>query len=159
MTKPFRILAAGLLVVLCSTLAPSEDKKDGPNSAAVEKTFAALSGAIDARDAKALGELFTPTGEFVDAEDNAFRGREAIVGEFAELFKRNLAKKMTFEATEIQEISPGVLSVEAVATVAPEGADSPDIDFVAILIRQNDGRWLLACVRSLGERDEEGPHG
>ena len=64
------------------------------------------------------------------------------------------------EAEEIREISPGVLSVDCQATFsAVDDADTDDVDFSALLVKQSDGRWLLASIRSDGEVSLRTPHG
>ena len=70
MTMKHRIVGACLALALCCGGAPGDDKPGSKDAAAVGKSLAALAAAYNARDAKAIGEVFTTTGEFVDGSGN-----------------------------------------------------------------------------------------
>jgi len=134
------------------------------NAEAVTKALAALARALNARDPEAISEQFTPKGEFIDADDNVFDSHEAIAGEFKALFEVN-SKKNSVELTfdEIREISPGTLSVDCTASYSDdedkdEDKEADDIDFSALLVKQANGSWLFASIRSEGEGDVRTPH-
>jgi uncharacterized protein (TIGR02246 family) len=134
------------------------------NAEAVNKALAAMAKALNARDPKAIAEQFTPKGEFIDADDNVFDSHEAIAGEFKALFEIN-PKKNSVELSfdEIREISPGILSVDCTATFSDaEGKDEDketvDVDFSALLVKQSNGSWLFASIRSEGEGNVRTPH-
>lgn len=163
MTTRCKSLGASLLALaFCG--ATGDDKQTDKNSKPVGEVLAALAKAYNAHDPKAIADLFTSQGEFVDADDNVFDSHEAICGEFAALFEINPKKNsVDLAAEEIREISPGILSVDCVATFTDvEGGDEDketvDVDFSALVVRQSDGRWLLASVRSEGEGNLRTPH-
>jgi uncharacterized protein (TIGR02246 family) len=134
------------------------------NAETVTKALAAMAKALNARDPEAIAAQFTPKGEFIDADDNVFDSHEAIAGEFKALFEVNPRKhsmELTFD--EIREISPGILSVDCTVTFSDlegkdEDKDMEDIDFSALLVKQTDGSWLFASVRSEGEGNLRTPH-
>lgn len=167
MTTRCKSLGATLLVLAFCSGAAGDDKQDKTmekNAEAVGEVLAALAKGYNARNAKAIAELFTPTGEFIDAEDNVFDSHEAIAGEFAALFEMNPHKNsLELAAEEIREISEGVLSVDCVATFmevegGDEDSETADVDFEAIVVKQSDGNWLLARVKSDGEGNLRTPH-
>src|SRR5260370_29145034 len=155
MTTRGKVLCASLLVLVFCSGVPSDDKQTGKqpdkkaarqpdktadkqpdkNAETVTKALAAMAKALNARDPKAIAELFTPKGEFIDADDNVYDSHEAIAGEFTALFEINPKKNsVELAAEEIREISPGILSVDCVATFSDkEGADEKketvDVDF------------------------------
>jgi uncharacterized protein (TIGR02246 family) len=192
MTTRYKMLCASLLVLVFCSRAPSDDKApdkkakavdnladknskavdkapdntdaDKANAGAVGKALASLAKAFNARDPKAIAELFTPKGEFIDADDNVFDSHEAIAGEFVALFEVN-PKKNSIEvaAEEIREISPGILSVDCVATFSDsegpeEDKETADVDFSALLVKQSNGGWLFASIRSEGDGTVRTPH-
>src|SRR5260370_14674496 len=170
MTTRCKFLCASLLVLVFCSGAPSDDKQPGKqpdknaarqpdknadqqadkNAEPITKALAAMAKPLNARDPKAIAELFTPKGEFIDADDNVFDSHEAIAGEFSALFEVNPKKNsVELAAEEIREISPGILSVDCVATFSDkEGADedqeTDDVDFSALLVKQSKGDWLFA---------------
>ena len=154
-----KLFCACVLVLMFCSGAPGDDKAQSANREVAKKALAALDAAFNAHDAKAIGELFTPTGEFVSGDDDVFEGREAITREFAALFESKPISKVELTAEDIREISPGILTVECVASFpAVEGSEAAEVDFVALLVKQADGRWLFASIRSEGERSLRGPH-
>ena len=154
-----KLVCACALVLFCYCAAPGDDKKPDPNTDAANKALAALSKAFNAHDAKAIGELFTPTGEFVSGDDDVFAGREAITKEFAALFEEKPKNSVELAAEDVREISPGILTIECVASFpAGENSEATEVDFVALLVKQAKGGWLFASIRSEGERSLRGPH-
>ncbi len=137
--------------------ADANAEKADKNAEPVKKALDALTKALNARDPKAIAEQFTPTGEFIDADSNVFDSRDAIAGEFTALFEVN-PKKNSVELSydEIREISPGILSIDCVAAFSDaeekdENKAIVDIDFSALLVKQANGSWLFASIRSEGE--------
>jgi uncharacterized protein (TIGR02246 family) len=166
MTKTRQLCCACLLVLLICQGSPGADKPPpDKNTESVNQVLKSLSAAYNARDPKALAELFTPKGEFIDADENVFQGRDAITREFTALFEINPKNTAEVIADDIREVSPGVLSVDCVATfTAAEGKttagdkEAVKVDFSALVVKQADGRWLLVSVRSGGERSMRTPH-
>ena len=57
-----------------------------PDAQAISDLLGHFIKAYNARDAKALGELFTPDAEIEDEDGEVTRGRDAIVARFARIF-------------------------------------------------------------------------
>ncbi|HVX16022.1 MAG TPA: SgcJ/EcaC family oxidoreductase [Pirellulales bacterium] len=164
MTTRCRSLGASLLTLVLCSGALGDDAPTEKNVEAVNTVLAALAKAYNARDPKAIAGLFTPQGEFVDADANVFDSHETIAAEFAALFANDPKKNvLELAGEEIREISPGVLSVDCIAIFSDAvagGRDSEtvDVDFSALVVKQPDGNWLLASVRSEGEGSVRSPH-
>ena len=56
---------------------------------AITDLLASFVKAYNAKDAKALGDLFTPDAEIQDEDGDVTQGRDAIVAHFAGIFKEN----------------------------------------------------------------------
>jgi uncharacterized protein (TIGR02246 family) len=154
-----KCLCLFILALLLYAGAPGDDRAGDANRNAAHRALTSLAEAINARDSKAVSERFTPGGEFVDGGGNVFQGRDAIASEFSELFARNPKTAMELAADEIRELSPGLLTVKGAATInAKELAEPIRIEFAALLVKLNDGSWLLASVRSEGEQARRSPH-
>src|SRR5436190_20961093 len=74
-------------------------------SAAAER----LHQAFEKRDAKAISELFTENGEYVDDTGEVFHGRKAIEAEFDAAFKILRASSISVELLSIRPIAPGIV--------------------------------------------------
>jgi uncharacterized protein (TIGR02246 family) len=152
-------LCACLLVLVFYSGASSDDGPSERNAESVGKALRSLAASYNARDPKGLADQFAPRAEFVDAEGNVFEGRDVIAREFTALFEVNPRNELALAANAIREISPGILSVDGVATFAAmKGSDPATVDFTAIVVRQADGRWLLGSIRSKGERSVRSAH-
>ena len=58
-----------------------------PDVRAISDLLASFVKAYNAKDAKALGDLFTPDAEIEDEDGEVTRGRDAIVARFTGIFK------------------------------------------------------------------------
>jgi uncharacterized protein (TIGR02246 family) len=158
MTTKLKFISLCLFALSSSSAVGSDDKAPDKFNEPVAKLFTAMSAAYNARDSRAFVEQFAPRAEFVDADGNVFEGRDAIAREFTALFEVNPRNEAAIVADAIREVSPGVLSVDGRATFsAAERSDAAKVTFSAVAVRQGDGRWLLASVRSEGERSLRAP--
>ncbi|HUQ69449.1 MAG TPA: SgcJ/EcaC family oxidoreductase [Planctomycetaceae bacterium] len=126
-----------------------------PESAALQKTVAQsaeqFTKAFAERDAKALGQLFTPEAEYVDSDGTVFHGRKAIEAEYAASFAVDPPGTLSIDLVSIRPIAAGVVVEEGVTTFRPqEGGPSRQGRYTATHVKQVDGNWLLASVRELG---------
>jgi uncharacterized protein (TIGR02246 family) len=158
MTNTRGIAGACLIALVSCSGARGDDGQDNGNKSSAEKVLASLAGAYNAQDSKAIADQFTQTGEFIDADGDVFDGREVIAREFAALFEVKPRDTVAFDVNQVREISPGTLSVESAATFSSsDGSKTSTVDFTALVVRQSDGRGLLASVRSQGERSARTP--
>src|SRR5262245_49091753 len=66
-----------------------------PDVQAIADLLASFIKAYNAKDAKALGDLFTPDAEIEGDDGEVTRGRDAIVERFSETFKENGSDTLT----------------------------------------------------------------
>src|SRR5262245_24410841 len=106
-----------LIVVLGLGLVMAQDSKDSRTSsdageseelAAIRAVGASFVDAYRAKDAKALGALFTENAEIVDDEGEVTRGRPAIVERFAGLFEAKEGGTLEITPESIHLLSPTV---------------------------------------------------
>jgi uncharacterized protein (TIGR02246 family) len=106
--------------------------------------------AFEKRDAKALSELFTEDGEYVDDSGTVFHGRKAIADEFTAAFQRLAPGSMSVEILSIRPIAPGVAVDDGIATFKPKDQGTQtQTRFTSTFVKQADGSWLRASVREL----------
>src|SRR3954451_10789209 len=95
--------------------AGAEESEDLSAIRAVANSFL---DAYRAKDATALGALFTENAEIVDDEGEVTRGRPAIVERFAGLFAANEGGMLEVAVETTHLLSPGVAIEEGTATVS-----------------------------------------
>jgi uncharacterized protein (TIGR02246 family) len=142
---------------------PAAAKPAAPTNAAADQSadetairanVEAFAKAANARDAKAVAATFTASGEFSDGDGNVFHGRAAIEAEFAALFNVNPDGRVEIKAHELRAIAPGVVTEEGTATVGPaDKSSATTVSYTIVHVKQTDGKWLMASVRSHGDED------
>lgn len=106
--------------------------------------------AFTKRDAKALSELFTEDGEYVDDSGEVFHGRKAIAAEFNAAFQQLAEGSMSVEILSIRPIAPGVAVDDGIATFKPKNQGTQtQTRFTTTFVKQADGSWLRASIREL----------
>jgi uncharacterized protein (TIGR02246 family) len=130
--------------------APSAtDPATAADRKAILKTQTAYVKAFNAGDAKKLAAFWAPDGEFVDAEGDSFKGRDAIEKEFAAFFAESKGAKLEITTESLRFISPGV-ALESGTSRLTRSADGPtDTAAYNIVHTKRDGKWLLTSVREL----------
>jgi uncharacterized protein (TIGR02246 family) len=104
-------------------------------------------GAYRAKDATALGALFTEDAEIVDDQGEVTRGRSAIVERFAGLFAANEGGMLEVAVESTHLLSPGVAIEEGTATVSGDDGEKPETSRYSVIYVKQDGRWLHARIQ------------
>jgi uncharacterized protein (TIGR02246 family) len=153
--------AAGLLAGRTPHRAHGEEKLSAPprphdpKTAEDEKAILAnlerYIKAFNAGDARALAELWTEDGEFVQADGRSFRGRKAIQKELASLFTDSKGLKLEVNVDSLRFISPTVALESGTSRVSRPSDGASTVTSYHVVHSKQDGRWLLASV-------QESPH-
>lgn len=117
----------------------------------------AFAVAYNKGDAKAIAQLFAPSGEMIDSSGNVFQGREALEAEFAAYFELNPGSQIEIAVAELRTVSPGVVIEEGTSTIT--SADEASIStsrYTVVHVKQGE-QWLMGSVRVLEDRPLQ-PH-
>lgn len=139
-----------IVVALGGMLGHSGLAADPPVSASqveITKTAEAFVAAFQKEDAKALSEMWTVDGDFVDLEGRVLRGRAAIEKDFTELFKENDGLKLRIDVASVRFLSPDTAIEDGTTSVlGSDGALPSRARYTNVLVKK-DGKWLLSSVR------------
>lgn len=105
--------------------------------------------AYTARDAAAIGELFTDDAEFLDEFGVRTHGREEIVARFREVFDANAGARIeAIDLVEVRYFSETV-ALEQGFVVAAESSTSPRAmhKYAAIHVKGDDGVWRIDVLK------------
>ncbi len=122
-------------------------EKSSPEEAAIRATGDSYVAAFAQGNAKAAAEHFTMDAEYVDAEGNLYRGRQAIEDVLTAFFASNPGSRINLEITSLRFVGSGVALEDGVTTVT--FADDPESvlrGYTAVHVKMGD-RWLTASVR------------
>jgi uncharacterized protein (TIGR02246 family) len=130
--------------------APSAaDPATAAERAALQKTQTAYVAAFNAGDAKKLAAFWATDGEFVDAEGRSFKGRDAIVKEFAAFFAGSKGATLEITTESLRFVSPGVALESGTSRLTRPADGAANRAAYSIVHTRRDGKWQLASVREL----------
>jgi uncharacterized protein (TIGR02246 family) len=135
------------------TAAPQERESD---VRAISDLLASFVKAYNEKDAKALGALFTPDAEVEDDDGEVTRGRDAIVGRFAGIFKQSGGERLAVDTDSLRFLGTDIAIEEGTASLSTGADTPPQTNRYSVFYARQDGRWLHARIRD--ESPDDDPH-
>ncbi len=120
---------------------------------AITELLASFVKAYNAKDAKALGDLFTPDAEIEDEDGDVTRGRDAIVARFTETFQENRGDTLTVDTDSLRFLGSDVAIEQGTATLSAGEDAAPRSNRYSVIYARQGGRWLHARIRDEPEED------
>jgi uncharacterized protein (TIGR02246 family) len=137
-------VAAGLTAAL-ATAAPPKSAAAPAQTDAIRASADDFTAAFNKGDAKAVAALWTPDGLETDEQGTTFKGRPAIEGEYAKLFKAHPDARIQIEVHSVEFPAPSVAVEDGVTTVTVSGAPPSSSRYTVVHVIQ-DGKWLMSNV-------------
>jgi uncharacterized protein (TIGR02246 family) len=122
------------------------DAGPGGHLAAIRAVADSFLEAYRAKDAAALGALFTEDAEIADDEGEVTRGRPAIVERFARLFDASQGGTLDVDIESTRLLSPDSAVEEGTATVSHGDGQPPESNHYSVIYVRQAGRWLHARI-------------
>jgi len=151
-----RLRVAVLLCSICAVVglafAPLEqDSVSAPTPANRQAEVTAMAEAfVEAfrkGDAQAMAAFWAPDADYIDLNGREVQGRDAIVADYAELFRTNKGLDLRIEVHSLRFPTPDTAIEDGVTSVfGPSGTLPSRARYTNTLIKR-DGKWLLASVR------------
>jgi uncharacterized protein (TIGR02246 family) len=124
-----------------------------PDVRAITDLLASFVKAYNAKDARAIGDLFTPDAEVEDEDGDVTRGRDAIVARFSETFKENGNDRLDLDTTSLRFLATDVAIEDGTASLSTGTDSRPRTNRYSVIYARQGGRWLHARVRDEPEED------
>lgn len=102
--------------------------------------------AFNAANAKAVADLWTKQGEYVDGAGQVFSGREAIEKEYATFFADHKGATMKVTIDSLRLVGDNIAIEEGRAEVEPSPSGTPGYTLYTVVHSKVDGKWLMASV-------------
>jgi uncharacterized protein (TIGR02246 family) len=118
-----------------------------PDETAIRKTGTDFIKAFNASDAKAIAALWTKDAEYLQADGDELKGRDAIEKDFAEFFKNNPKATIEISVQSIRILGKNVAIEEGTTRVRMPGARAAGEAGYIVLHVRDDDRWRMASVR------------
>ena len=109
------------------------------------------------KDAKALGELFTPDAEIEDEDGEVTHGRDAIVARFAKMFGEGQSGTLGVTTDSMRFLGTDIAIEEGTASLTTRAGETPRTNRYSVIYARQGGRWLHARIRD-EQPDEVSPH-
>jgi uncharacterized protein (TIGR02246 family) len=140
-------LASFVVCALAPLQALAADFDQAAAEAAVRKAGDAYVEAFNKHDAKAVANFWSPDAVYINQlTGEQVTGREAIAGQFTDIFKDRPDVKLDTTTASIDFVSPNVGVEHGTAKLsAPKGEQPTSADYTAVYVRR-DGQWLLDRV-------------
>ena len=162
-----RTVSASLVValataILCGVGDSQEARREGvavpapgrsDDERAIRAAIDAFALAFQKGDARAIAGLFTEDGEAIDSEGGTIQGRTALESHYAGRLAEAPGDKLETAVETIAFLAPGVARVSGrtrdhvLERFCPRGAR-----YAGIYVKR-DGRWLLASVREIPDKE------
>lgn len=108
--------------------------------------------AYSARDAKAIGELFTPDAEYYDELGEVTTGRDGIVALFESIFEASTSSIDDIQVQRVRRIDENVLLEEGLTTASDgESGTRQTTRYIALHNRGADGKWRIGSLKEVAQ--------
>jgi uncharacterized protein (TIGR02246 family) len=124
-----------------------------PDVRAITGLLASFVKAYNAKDAKAIGELFTPEAEIEDEDGDITRGRDAIVARFADTFAGGETGTLSVDTESLRFLGTDLAIEEGTASLSTGTDTPPRTNRYSVIYARQGGRWLHARVRDEPEEN------
>ena len=114
---------------------------------AITDLLASFVKAYNAKDAKAIGDLFTPDAEIEDEDDEVTRGRDAIVERFTGTFAEKNVGTLAVDTDSLRFLGADLAIEEGTATLSAGPDSPPRTNRYSVIYARQGGRWLQARIR------------
>jgi len=127
------------------------------DTGAIGELLQAFIKAYNAKDAKALGALFTQNAEIQDEEGDMTVGRDAIIARFARYFSGGDSGTLSVTSESLRFLGADLAIEEGTATLSAGAGDTPRSNRYSVIYAREGGRWLHARIRD-EPSDDVSPH-
>jgi uncharacterized protein (TIGR02246 family) len=134
----------------------ASSSEQSPDARAIRELVEAFVKAYNAKDAQALGALFTPNAEIEDEDGDMTVGRDAIVARFTREFSGGGEGKLQVTTESLRFLEKD-LAIEDGTVAISSKDESPRTNHYSVIYVREGGRWLHARIRDKPS-DDVSPH-
>ena len=132
-------------------------QEPNPDERAIGDVLGSFIKAYNAKDAEALGALFTPGAEIEDEDGDVTRGRDAIVARFTKIFGDGQSGTLNVATESLRFLGTDLAIEEGTTSVTIGAGDPTRTNRYSVLYAREGGRWFHARIRD-EQPDEVSPH-
>jgi uncharacterized protein (TIGR02246 family) len=133
---------------------PDQTKSQISDDRALRQQALNYAASFSAGDSKALAEMWSPEGTFIDADGQEYRGRAAIQSMFDKLFKQIGNQPLTIKVSSIRFPAKGVAIEEGTSEIV-KGTTPVSSGRYTVTHVKTDGNWYMELATESAEKTPE----
>jgi uncharacterized protein (TIGR02246 family) len=149
-TRKRLISTAGVLILLALAQGSvAGDKADAADEKALQEQNEAFVAAFNRGDIKAVAEAYAPDADFLSAQGQRVKGRDALEKYFAKGFAESKGLKLKHSDSSVRFLKSDVAVADGTWEITGRPEGNPARGHYTAILMKRDGRWLIVYDRPM----------
>ena len=150
-TRKRLISTAGVLILLALAQwwSVAGDKADAADEKALQEQNEAFVAAFNRGDIKAVAEAYAPDADFLSAQGQRVKGRDALEKYFAKGFAESKGLKLKHSDSSVRFLKSDVAVADGTWEITGRPEGNPARGHYTAILMKRDGRWLFVYDRPM----------
>ena len=141
--------AAALIFLAFAQGLVAGDKADPGDEKALQEQNEAFVAAFNRGDIKAVVEAYAPDADFLSAQGQRVKGRDALEKYFAKRFAESKGLKLQHSDSSIRFLKPDVAIADGTWEITGRPQGNPARGHYTAILMKRDGQWLVVYDRPM----------
>lgn len=145
-----RIATVGVGLLLAFAQGAIADEEPGPaDEKALQQQNDAFVAAFNRGDVKAVAEAYAPDADFLSAQGQRIKGRDALEKYFAKGFAASTGQRLRHSDCSVRFLKPDVAIADGIWEITGRAEGSPARGHYTAILMKRDGQWLIVYDRPM----------
>jgi uncharacterized protein (TIGR02246 family) len=141
--------AAVLILLALAQGSVAGDKADPADEKALQEQNEAFVAAFNRGDIKAVAEAYAPDADFLSAQGQRVKGRDALEKYFAKGFAGSKGLTLKHSDSSIRFLKPDVAIADGTWEITGRPEGNPARGYYTAILMKRDGQWLIVYDRPM----------
>jgi uncharacterized protein (TIGR02246 family) len=141
--------AAALIFLAFAQGSVAGDKADPGDEKALQEQNEAFVDAFNRGDIKAVAEAYAPDADFLSAQGQRIKGRDALEKYFTKGFAESRGLKLQHTDSSIRFLKPDVAIADGTWEITGRPEGNPARGHYTAILMKRDGKWLIVYDRPM----------
>jgi uncharacterized protein (TIGR02246 family) len=141
--------AAALIFLAFAQGSVAGDKADAGDGKALQEQNEAFVAAFNRGDIKAVAEAYAPDADFLSAQGQRIKGRDALEKYFTKGFAESKGLKLQHSDSSIRFLKPDVAIADGTWEITGRPEGNPARGHYTAILMKRDGKWLIVYDRPM----------
>jgi uncharacterized protein (TIGR02246 family) len=141
--------AAALIFLAFAQGSVAGDKADSGDGKALQEQNEAFVAAFNRGDIKAVAEAYAPDADFLSAQGQRVKGRDALEKYFTKGFAESKGLKLQHSDSSIRFLKPDVAIADGTWEITGRPEGNPARGHYTAILMKRDGKWLIVYDRPM----------